>query len=423
MGKADRPLNVVLMVLESVPARALGCYGYQRDVTPNIDALAEKGVVFEHCVAGASFSSYSLVSIVNSLYMLRAERNDHFRNAGFPHFGIQRMLRLAGCQTALFSSGNESFENIRLFYPPEDFDHYFSHDTCDIPKWDSMRMDDHYTAEAFEEWLQGRQDVRPLFCMFNLQSTHFNYEVPEPWASYYQPVPEGYTSGSALIYMPPELVPLMRNAYDNALRCLDHNVGRICRALERKGMLANTVIVITADHGEAFMEHGLARHGVHTYEEMVHVPLIVFAPGRVEPQRISHTVSHLDIAPTIAGLLGLPPHPSWQGEDVLARQYDGAGRAVFTVLQLTRWQEAVYLDGIKYIYDLSVCKDWLFDLRIDPMETLNLSESNPELRGRMQDVLGRWHSRQLAYYGRENSPFTRYIGRMGRITTAVEPPK
>jgi len=417
MGKPDPALNVVLIFLESVPAKALGCYGRQRNVTPNIDALAAKSVLFEHCVAAASFSSYSLVSTVTSLYMLRDERNDHFRAVDFPFFSITRLMKLAGYEVALFSSGNEKFENIKVFYPPEDFDHYFSHDTSDIPKWDSMRMDDRHAVEAFDDWLNRRNDQRPFFCMFNLQSTHFNYEVPEPWNRYYLPVPPPYSSGNAIIYLPADLVPLMRNAYDNALHYLDHWVGRIRQLLDHKGILNNTLIVIVGDHGEGFMEHGLARHGVHVYEELVHVPLIFYAPQVLQPRRVEQTVSQLDLVPTIAAALGLKPHPSWQGQNILSNDYDGSGRPVFTVLQLTRWQEAAYLDGIKYIYDLSECNEWLFDLRRDPMERNDLTRSNPQLRKKMQDLLGRWHSRQLAYYNKKNRPLTHYIGTLPTMNT------
>jgi phosphoglycerol transferase MdoB-like AlkP superfamily enzyme len=172
------PPNVVFILLESVSAQALHCYDHQRsDITPNIDALAEQGILFEHCLSPASFSSYSIVSIMTSLHMLRDQTNDHFADKSFPFIGLPRVLKLAGYELAMFSSGNESFDNINQFYPPSDFDHYFSHDTCDIPKTDCMRMDDKHAVGEFEKWINQRTDPRPFYCSFYLQSTHFNYTL------------------------------------------------------------------------------------------------------------------------------------------------------------------------------------------------------------------------------------------------------
>ncbi len=420
MGTPREPApNVILIVLESVPAKALHCYGHPRaDVSPNMDALAAGGVLFEHCVNTASFSSYGLVSILTSLYMLRGESNDHFADTSFPYCSLARALKLAGYQLALFSSGNEAFDNINRFEAPADFDEYFSLDTADVPKPDCMRLSDHHAVERFESWIAERQDSRPFYCRFYLQSTHFNYEVPEPWASYYQPVPPLYSNGNGIIHIPPDVLPLLKNQYDNAMRFSDYWVGRIRTALEKARALENSVVIIVGDHGEAFMEHGLARHGVALWEEMIHIPFILYAGpgvrarlGRPLPSRVASTVSGVDVAPTVAGLVGIEPHPSWQGVDVLAPDYSSQDRPVFSILQLTRWQEAVVLNGFKYIYDLGDVQAQLFDLRSDPGEKVDLVSDRPELAAVMKSILGAWHTRQLRYYAPANRPFTNYLGR------------
>lgn len=412
----DAP-NIVLILLESVSAKALHCYGHPRDdITPNIDALADDGILFEHCQATASFSAYSVVSMMTSLYMLRGERYDHFTDTSFPFMALPRALKLAGYQLNLFSSGNEAFDKISTFYPPEDFDTFFSHSSVPGPLPDCMRMDDRYAAEAFEGWIADRNDARPFYCRFYLQSPHFNYEVPEPWVSYYQPVPPLYSSGDGIIHIPPDVLPLLRNQYDNAMRYADYWVGRIRSAIEQAGQWDNTVVVIVGDHGEAFMEHGLARHGVHTWEEMIHVPLIFHLGQKIREHvtvtagsRIGDTVSTIDIAPALTGLAGITPHPSWQGRNILAPDYTSKDRPIFSMLQLTRWQEVVTLDKIKYIYDLTDVEAMMFDLAADPAERANLIHAKPRLTDVMNDVLGAWHVRQLTYYAKR--PFTHNIGR------------
>jgi arylsulfatase A-like enzyme len=418
MGKPRQPApNVILILLESVSASALHCYGHPRpDVSPNMDTLAAEGTLFEHCISPASFSSYSVVSIMTSLSMLRAPYNDHFHNASFPFLGLPRALKLAGDELAIFSSGNEAFDRINHFTPPSDYETYFTHDTWGEQKADCMRMDDRHAVGRFEKWLAGRTDPRPFYCSFYLQSTHFNYEVPEPWFSYYQPVPPLYSNGDGIIHIPANIVPLLRNQYDNSMRYSDHWVGRIRQALASAGQLDNTVIVIVGDHGEAFMQHGLARHGVHLWEEMIHVPLIVWVGPALRqalpyapPSRVSDSVSSLDIAPTVAGLVGIPPHPSWQGVHILTPDYSGRDRPIFSVLQLTQWMESVTLDKWKYIYDLVDMDRFLFDLNTDPDERNNLLTQEPHRAAALHAMLAGWHTYQVSYYARR--PFDQYVGR------------
>ena len=153
------------------------------------------------------------------------------------------------------------------------------------------------------------------------------------------------------------------------------------------------------------MEHGLARHGVHTWEEMVHTPLIIWMGPEIRaswpqplPSVVAHTVSGLDIAPTLAAIVGITPHPSWQGVNALDPRYDDRDRPVFSMTQYTRWQETVCLDGMKYLYDLTDAKEYLFDLRSDPGERNNLAPRQPALAAAMLKLLAGWHTYQLAYY-------------------------
>lgn len=412
--KADpaRLRNVILVLLESVPAKALHCHGYPREVSPNIDRLAAEGISFNRCYAAASFSSYSQISTFTSLYMLRAETNDHFRDTSFPHVCLREVLRSLGYETAAFSSGNESWDNLEAFYPPNTWDLYFTHNHCDVQKTDCNRMDDKFAMGRFAQWLGSRRADRPFYAYVNLQATHFNYEVPEPWASRYKPIPPLYSNGDGVIHIPPDVLPLLKNQYDNALGYVDHWIGFMRRQLELTGQLDRTIFVIVGDHGEAFMEHGLARHGMHLWDEMIHVPLIVFAPGLVEPKRIEQAASQIDIAPTVMGLMGLPPHPAWQGVNVLAGDYDETRRPVFSVLQLTRFQETVIWGRLKYMADQNTREEWLFDLSSDPNEKTNLCQASPPPPSldRLRRALAGWHAYQLAYYADKNRQRTHYVG-------------
>jgi len=418
--------NVVYLLLESTPARALHCYGNPlADVSPNLDRLANEGVRFTHCIAPSSFSSCSVVSLATSLYMLRGKRFDYFSDITYPFLTLPRALKLAGYELAMFSSGNETFDNINRFCRPTDFDTYFSQDTCPLPQPDCMRMDDHIAVGEFARWIAARTDPRPFYCGFYLQSPHFNYEVPEPWASHYQPVPPLYSNGDGILHIPADVLPKLKNQYHNAVRYMDYWVGRILADLDQAGVLGRTLIVATGDHGEAFMEHGLARHGVHTWEEMVHTPLIVWAGPEIRaalprplPSAVTAAVSGIDIAPTVADLVGIAPYPGWQGVNVLDPDCGDRGRPVFSMTQYTRWQETVYLDKIKYLYDLTDALEYLFDLQADPDERNNLATCRPELATAMRSLLAGWHTWQLTYYSQPNRSV--YVGDYAPDPTAIE---
>jgi arylsulfatase A-like enzyme len=412
--------NVLLVVLESVPAKALHCYGYARDVSPHMDRLSAEGVRFEHCYGAASFSSYSLISMMTSLYMLRAEANDHFSDPSFPHVGIHDVLRLLGYQLAVFSSGNESWDNLEAFYPPERFDRYYSLNHGGADQTDCNRMDDKFAMGEFARWLGSRRTDRPFYAYINLQATHFNYEVPEPWASRFRPVPPLYSNGDGVIHIPADVVGPLKNQYDNALGYLDHWVGFIREQLERTGQLDRSIIIVVGDHGEGFMEHGLARHGMHLWNEMIRVPLIVFAPGLLEPRCVDQAVSQIDIFPTVVSAMGIRPHPAWQGVDVLAADYDARSRPVFSVLQLTRYQLAVVWGNLKYIADQNTRQEWLFDWGRDPQEMHDLVDEPGHAAALqlLRRTLGRWQRYQLDYYADAERRRTHYVG-MPRF----EPPR
>jgi arylsulfatase A-like enzyme len=404
--------NVVFIVLESVPAKALHCYGYPRDVSPHMDRMAADGVQLDHCYAAASFSSYSLVSTFTSLYMLRSEENDHFRRTDFHHVGIHDVLKRFGYELTLFSSGNESWDNLEAFCPPAMFDVYFSHNRCNLDKTDCNRMDDKYAMGEFAKWLAGRPADRPFYTYINLQGTHFNYEVPEPWASRYKPLPPPYSNGDGVIHIPLAVVPLLKNQYDNALGYVDHWVGTVRSLLEQHGQLERSIIVVVGDHGEAFMEHGLARHGMHLWNEMIQVPGIILAPGLLAPRRVDKAVSQIDLVPTVMALMGVPAHPAWQGVNILEEGYDDRTRPVFSILQLTRSQEALILSHTKYIADQDTREEWLFDLSSDPDERHNLADpvSPSPILQKVRRLLAEWHGYQLAYYGDAARRRTHYVG-------------
>jgi arylsulfatase A-like enzyme len=182
----------------------------------------------------------------------------------------------------------------------------------------------------------------------------------------------------------------MRDLYDAEIVYLDREVGRFFDELKKRGMYEDSLILVTADHGEAFLEHGFWEHGQTLYKEMVHVPLIVKWPARRDPRRIASLVSQTDIFPTILEAAGIqPPETSYAGRSL--RRTEGGPREA--ILELTwdplpersarmlvawRTEQTKYIASfeaptVDALYSAGIGGEELYDLLKDPGETKNLA--------------------------------------------------
>jgi arylsulfatase A-like enzyme len=187
-----------------------------------------------------------------------------------------------------------------------------------------------------------------------------------------------------------EEVQLQRNAYDASIAALDAGLGELFRELERRGQLQNTLVILTADHGEEFHEHGLMGHGNSLYRESVHVPLILALPGRIPGDaRRSVPVSLRDIPATVLDLVGMPDSGSLPGRS-LARYFASApdaGETTDSLLSEVRYasgllphypaghgdMQSLLLDGDRYIHNSGDGREELFDFERDTAEAHDLS--------------------------------------------------
>ena len=200
---------------------------------------------------------------------------------------------------------------------------------------------------------------------------------------------------------PRDQVELVKDAYAEALAYSDSQLGRLFDALRRSGRWDRTLVVVTGDTGQAFFEHGFAAHANALFEEVVRVPLIVRAPG-LAPRADRRAAQHVDVAPTLFELLGLPPHPGHQGRSLLGRP--PPLRSVYLVAQCAlAHQVGIVRGGYKLIHDERFGRSLLFDLRSDPGERRPLRDDDPRFAEitRRLGLLGRlatWRRLQLDYH-------------------------
>lgn len=308
--------NVLLIVLDTVRVDHLGTYGYQRDTTPNIDRLAAQSVVFERAMSTSPWTLPSHKSLFTGHYPRDV---DWLSPLDEEHLTLAEALGARGYATGGFA-GNLRF-CCRPFGLGRGFGHYedfsFSPEVmafCTalgpylsnrLEHSDAIRNNAETISNRFLDWLGESRD-RPFFAFLNYFDAHHLY-VTDPE---YQNKFVGQAPGRA--YRPPEsesyeqTIQPMVDAYDGCLAFLDEHVGRVLDHLEREGLLDNTLVIVTADHGEHFGEHGLLLHGNSLYAPLLHVPLIVSFPrGHQGGTRVDGIASLRDVPATVLDLAGL----------------------------------------------------------------------------------------------------------------------
>jgi choline-sulfatase len=366
-GAADGPgvgalagKNLLLVTIDTLRADHLGSYGDDRATTPNLDALAAGGTRFEHAYTAVPLTlpSHSVMFTgrrpfttgvrVNGIHYLdEAERTlaERFRDAGYD----------TGATVS-------AYVMVSKFGLAQGFDVYE----------DSLTMDDVYRFYAeipadeavrrFQRWLDRRSSKRPFFAWLHLFDPHQPYAPPAPWNERFADDP-----------------------YRGEIAFTDSQLGVLLADLEARGLTADTAVVVTSDHGEAFGEHGEEGHGLLAYEETLRVPLLFHAPEVVAAGRVvGERVSLYDLTPTLVELFGLDAGTLLPGRSLVpALTGDGGGLdpappIYFETLagEQKGWAPLTGLvdAGHKWI-DLP--QPELYDLAEDPRERRNLLLAAP----------------------------------------------
>jgi len=446
---AVRP-NVLLIIVDTLRADRLGCYGHDRPTTPNIDALAASGVIFESAWAQSCWTLPSFASLLSGQYpttlgLMREEG----RVSDFPYVDpvmdaqvttLAEALSADGYATAAFFTGRF---NDSLYGIDQGFELYRNYkrniDKNRLP----MRSFPDFLPEAFE--FMEASDPRPFFVAMNPSEPHRPYLAPE---IYMQPFTEGYQGAFEGLWIakpilfgidrdeggwglsladgpkggrwPPDLerpfggrqqvtleqsdIDYLGDRYDACLSYADRFIGEIVDRIQKE-MLYETIIILTSDHGEGLGDHGVFLHATRPprlYEEITHVPLII-KPAKTwllpERRTIDTPVELVDLAPTVLELVGCPPLPGVQGRSLVgAMRGDQALDPERPVFAETRGYgstvRSVRQGDWKLILTLAEGATEpgveLFDLASDPGETRNLATAEPRRVARLTRLVREW---------------------------------
>ncbi|HEX2484704.1 MAG TPA: sulfatase [Myxococcota bacterium] len=394
----ERPRNLVLLSIDTLRRDRLGAYGYDRPTSPVLDALAARGVVFEGASAPSSWTVPSHGSLLTGLSPQAHGATGAVQRLDPRAETLAGWLRQHGYATA-------AVVNTVLLSAKRGFAGGFDHFELVLGP-EPAAPEIH--ARALR-WLDGARERRPFFLFLHYYDVHSDY-APAPayrelLVSPYRGPADGTTeqlkaARLGRLSLAPDDARHLSELYDAEIRQLDDELGRFFAALEERGLLADTAIVVTSDHGEEFGEHGGVLHGRTLYGELVDVPLILAGPGVPAGRRVSGPASLLDVFPTVTALLGVPAPPYVEGTDLWS---DGAlrppaARPLFfaTDWWLGRadgeWKRAVERDGWKLHVAHPGAAAELYDLGADPGERRNVAADEPArveaLRGLLAPLLG-----------------------------------
>lgn len=411
--------NVLLIILDTVRSFSMSAYGYERETSPRIAGLAKRGVLFDRAYSTAPWTLPSHASMFtgrfpyelsgdmqSSLDVTWPTLAETMTQRGYATAGFVANIGYTSAETGL-ARGFAHYEDRVLSRGSLINASSVMRIATNAPLVSKLigmerfaeRKDADRINTDFLRWLPSVQD-RPFFVFLNYFDAHRPYHAPRPYD-------RKYVSSRARVRqimqtagkkkLPDDASQLLTGAYDGALTYLDDRIGKLIDALEQRGALKNTIVIITSDHGEQFGEHGLYYHANSLYPQLLRVPLVIFGGDRVPVgARVSPAVSLRDLAPTVLDLVGggvSSPFPGrslsrfWEDSAAATAELPLLGAELGATAQLiqdfapnVRGMRGVLVDNLHYIKSgenlaTGQIREELYDVVQDSLETQDLMET------------------------------------------------
>lgn len=355
-----KPLNVVVVTIDTLRPDHLHCYGYSKIETPAIDALAARGALFENAVAQTPLTPPSHASIFTGQYPpahgVRNTGGFILQSSARP---LARILHEQGWDTAAFVS---SAVLKKTFGFNNGFDVYDDQMPKPVKGADTREDPERRGADTVDRalhWLT-QQSGKPYFLWVHLYDPHLPYDPPVPFKQKYSNAP-----------------------YDGEIAYADQQLGRLFDAVQQKSPSGQTIVAVLSDHGESLGEHGEYTHGIFLYDSTLRIVFVMAGPGIPAGLRVKQQARSVDFLPTVLATLGAAPAANVQGVN-LAPFFSGSTAGTDISYEETlypklsmNWAElrAIRTNRWKYV---RAPKPELYDLAADPQETHNLVRDHPE---------------------------------------------
>jgi arylsulfatase A-like enzyme len=337
-GAPRPPRGILLVTIESLRADHVGCLGYGRATTPRLDELARVSTLYPNAFSVTSWTLASHASLFTGLYPSAHRVVDPRDRLAEAAVTFAELLQGKGWQTTGLASGPYLAKHFRLDQGFESWDDSLGPDFSDIDRAPTNPA----IEAAVARFLAAPRDAAQPFLLFvYCWDPHYSYLPPPPWDAKF--VPPGAVKIDVSRYdgneriratMPKPELDYVVSQYDGEIGATDAMLGRVFDALRAKGWWDDLAVIVTADHGEEFFEHGQKGHKRNLYRESLHVPLWVKAPGQRDARRDERIVDGVDLFPTILELAGVEHDGPVHGRSLL--QPDDPARATFHEL-VTSW--------------------------------------------------------------------------------------
>ncbi len=368
-----RKYNVLVVLMDALRSDHMHFFGYKRETTPQLDLFAEEAIVAENAYSQSACSRKSIPSIFTGRYpqYMEWDRSRRYYGIEEGNFTLAELFSDNGYQTVAVVN---AWLKDRLRGFGQGFDQYIS--IYSRKNWKKLSNKSSPIAVVRSiEFLEHRDPERPFFLFTYLEDAHHPYKSHGPPARKF-----GRSS---------------KDRYDSEISYADAWAGFLFEYLRQKDLWDDTIVVVLADHGEEFKEHGMSQHCKQLYVESLHVPLLVHIPG-VSPSLVEHPVALVDVFPTLLDATGIKhDRESLQGVSLFGTLEEDQDRPslrpLFGFVRPGKGDDdrshMVLLDRWHYIRNTGTGHEEFYDLRKDPEEKRNLKKNNPRQLRKLRSIL------------------------------------
>lgn len=393
--------NIILIIIDTLRADHLSCYGYNRNTSPVLDSLAESGTLWLNAQAQAPWTLPTHATIWTGL-SARSHRtnmeifwNDGERS-GKNNYSLD--TDLPSLPVLLSEAGFTTFglANVILLNETHGFNEGFQYYSCN----DAGHGRAAVSVDSLIIWLEQHSDER-FFCMLHLFDVHAPYNPPPQYRELYGEYSIEETTSWLIedgVLLNPQDRDQLVSYYDGEITWVDDNLGRLFSWMRENGLSNNTLVVLTADHGEEFLEHGWVDHGHTLYQELVHIPLIFTGPGINAGVVDSRVAGQYDILPTLLTWAGISHSFVFDGTDILSQDFNGFRAVPASGVLPTAFLDSSHLASVVSGNIKTIAMEGLeefvnFDLSEDPEELDPLAADSAGV----ENVLYYWATPQKGF--------------------------
>jgi len=394
--------NIIIFIIDALRKDHLGCYGYERETSPNIDKLARESIVFHYCISSASWSKPCIGSLFTSLYpsqhgatmeKIFSKDNDIYTDMlSEKHITLAEVLKSIGYYTIGIGNNN----HLRNYLGFGQGFHYYNLNAGKIKSVNKIFLN-----------ILKRTGKKPFFAYLHYIDVHRPYSPPPPYDSYFGNYSKHWDSlrnsldcttrfnkvNSGEIVLTADDVKYITSLYDGSIRYVDTELQKLLNKLKQMGHHTNTMIILSADHGEGLYERGFLAHPQdYLYDELINVPLIVKLPGKKLHKDIKDQVRTIDIYPSILDIIGARIKHRIEGVSFYPLITNNFYHPKLPAIsEAKKFKIALRQDHYKYIYyQGDETRNEFYDLKKDPKELNNLIKKNYKKAEEMRKRIIEW---------------------------------